>query len=70
MDLQMPEMDGFQATTELRARGFAKPIIALTAHAMREDRQQCLSQGFNEHVTKPVDRTRLLKALQQCRTGA
>ena len=57
MDLQMPEMDGFQATTHLRAdRRFASlPIIAMTAHATLEERQRCLASGMNDHVAKPID---------------
>ena len=63
MDLQMPEMDGYQATRELRARGFAKPIIALTAHAMKEEKKRCLESGFDDHVTKPIDKVTLLQRL-------
>ncbi len=57
MDLQMPEMDGYQATAKLRAeRRFASlPIIAMTAHATVEERQSCLAAGMNDHVAKPID---------------
>ncbi|MBI3192821.1 MAG: response regulator, partial [Pedosphaera parvula] len=57
MDLQMPVMDGFQATMGLRAepRLAALPIIAMTAHAMVEERQRCIDCGMNDHVTKPID---------------
>jgi two-component system sensor histidine kinase/response regulator len=57
MDLQMPEMDGYQATTKLRAdpRLASLPIIAMTAHATIEERQRCLAAGMNEHVAKPID---------------
>ncbi|MES2857325.1 MAG: response regulator, partial [Bdellovibrionota bacterium] len=65
MDLQMPEMDGYEATRLLRENGYDKPIIALTAHAMKEERKKCLESGFSEHLTKPIDRTLLLNALAQ-----
>ncbi|MCL4756712.1 MAG: AAA family ATPase [Rhodocyclaceae bacterium] len=57
MDLQMPVMDGFQATARLRAEPSlaSLPIIAMTAHAMKEERQRCLDLGMNDHVTKPID---------------
>ena len=57
MDLQMPEMDGISATQAIRAEGrFGElPIIAMTAHAMVEERERCLAAGMNDHVTKPIE---------------
>ncbi len=61
MDLQMPLSDGFAAAQELRQSGFEKPIIALTANAMKQDREAALAAGFNDHLTKPVHKDTLIK---------
>lgn len=63
MDLQMPEIDGYEATKVLREQGYKKPVIALTAHAMAEERQRTLESGFDAHITKPIDQDLLLKTL-------
>jgi two-component system sensor histidine kinase/response regulator len=65
MDLQMPEMDGYQATAKLRsdARLAALPIIAMTAHATVEERQRCLAAGMNDHIAKPIDPAALFETV-------
>ena len=65
MDLQMPEMDGFTTTKLLRRvpRLHQLPIIAMTAHALVEERQRCLDAGMNDHVSKPIDPDHLLSTL-------
>ena len=67
MDLQMPEMDGFTATRLLRAEPElqALPIIAMTAHALVEERQRCLEAGMNDHVSKPIDPDALFATLKR-----
>ena len=64
MDVQMPVMDGLTATRTLRERGFKKPIIALTANVLPEDRQRCAEAGCSGFAGKPIDRALLYEALR------
>ncbi len=63
MDIQMPIMDGHEATKKLRSVNFTKPIVALTAHAMREEHDKCFKTGFTEFLTKPINRDKLIEVL-------
>ena len=68
MDVQMPIMDGFQATAILRSlppgEGARVPIVAMTAHAMRGDRERCLAAGMDAYISKPIDSRRLVELIE------
>ena len=73
MDLQMPDMDGMEATQAIRALGDARasvPIIAMTANAFEEDRRACLAAGMDDYVAKPIDVEHLARAIARCSVAA
>ena len=66
MDVRMPEVDGLEATRRIRALGGPKadlPIIAMTANAMAEERDECLAAGMSDHIAKPIDEDDLMRAV-------
>jgi CheY-like chemotaxis protein len=64
MDIQMPRMDGYQATSQLRDSGYDQPIIALTAHAMKDQRERAVQTGFTGFLSKPINRDALIEKLK------
>jgi len=74
MDVQMPEMDGWEATAAIRAResqsGVRIPIVAMTAHALKGDRERCLAAGMDGYVSKPIRLDHLLAEMERCLSSA
>jgi signal transduction histidine kinase/ligand-binding sensor domain-containing protein/ActR/RegA family two-component response regulator len=72
MDIQMPEMGGFEATAAIRAAeegsSHRTPIVAMTAHAMKGDRERCLAEGMDDYLSKPIDRTLLFDVIERVLT--
>ena len=69
MDVQMPDMNGFEATAAIRGReretGNHLPIIAMTAHAMPEDRERCIAAGMDSYIAKPLKVAELIEVLER-----
>ena len=66
MDVQMPEMDGKETTQAIREQGFKQvPIVAMTAHAMKGDREMCLEAGMNDYITKPIKREAVFAIIEK-----
>ena len=66
LDLEMPVMDGLEATRRITALNTGVPVIGLTAHALEEERARCRDAGMVAHVAKPVEIDELVAALQRC----
>jgi CheY-like chemotaxis protein len=73
MDVQMPDMDGLQASTRIRemekGRGTYTPILALTAHTMKGDRERCLAAGMDQFINKPIDAERFVEVVEAAAVG-
>lgn len=69
MDIQMPILDGYKATAQLREQGYDRPIIALTAHALKQERLNSINAGCNDHLTKPIDRKTLIEQVTKHAQG-
>jgi len=69
MDIQMPMMDGYQALKVAKQNGYGGPILALTAHALKEERDRCIAAGFTDYMSKPINRTTLIARLSELVSG-
>ncbi len=66
MDIQMPEMDGFEALKAIREKGYTNvPVVAMTAHAMQEHREECMAAGMDDYISKPIRKPELNKVLSR-----
>ncbi len=65
MDMQMPVLDGYEAVRQLRSGGFSQPILAVTAYAMSEDREECLGLGCDDFISKPIEWDRFMAKLSR-----
>ena len=65
MDVEMPEMDGIEATKAVRAMGIKTPIVAITAHAFGSEVQKCLDMGMNDYISKPVKPESIATAIEK-----
>jgi CheY-like chemotaxis protein len=65
LDMQMPKLDGYETAKQLRSLGFTGPIIALTADAMQGDMSRCIASGCNGYLSKPIDKTAMLKLVSE-----
>jgi CheY-like chemotaxis protein len=63
LDMQMPELDGYTAAQQIRAAGYAAPIIALTAHSLQDERERCIAAGCDDYATKPIPRDELRRLI-------
>lgn len=69
MDIQMPVMDGYTATSTLRLHGYKKPIVAFTAHAFEDERERCLNMGFTDFLSKPIKKRELVECIAKYHSG-